>query len=258
MPALDCESKDSTLASMADIYGVHSSEIQDFVLSFDIDEHFAIHDPPRGPGKELVLLFEKQFGCELAPLEKVFWFHLTRASSGADFTKGIQPLAEVLNGVWETLLLVFRGTHHEGRLKALRTQGVPNHAYALKLSSPVHGGPYAMLVRASAFRDDEMGNHDYLWLPEIMEDICNGYHVAYGELIHEDLRSALTSFVVKFWSRKQMGIGCIASAMYYLYCTAHNRLLTIDANTCYDGGNASVPPEQIINVEAPNVPDAAI
>jgi hypothetical protein len=40
-----------------------------------------------------------------------------------------------------------------------------------------------MLVREVAF-DRPSEYHDYLWLPEIIEDICNGYQRRYGERIH--------------------------------------------------------------------------
>jgi hypothetical protein len=246
--ALDCESRDSALASIAAIYEVAREDIDDFLRLFDIDKYYAENAPSRSADNELLLLFEGRFGSPRVPPSTVYWFHLTRVLPAVDFAHGIKPLSAALDDVWDTVCDVFKGTAHEEGLKALRSGGVPDHAYVLKLSSPVHGGPFGMLVRDSAFRAEEMWNHDYLSLPEIMEDICNGYLTAYRQPIHDQLRDALMPCGVKFWSRRQIE-GCIRAAMYYLYCTAHNRRLTIDANTCYDGGNERVPPEQIVKVE---------
>ena len=246
---LDCESRDTALDSVSAVYSVSRSDIEEFLRTLDLDKHYAEVDPPRTADQELALLFEAQFKCSAAPLDKVFWFHLTRAQSNTDFNDGIQPLETALARIWETIFAVFASTHHEKNLRILKSDMVPNSAYNLKIGKSVHGGPYAMLVREAAFRAEEMGNHDYLWLPEIMEDICNGYHKAYGEVIHDDLYHALTPYIVKFWSQKQISKSCIEVAMYYLYCTAHGQKLSIDANTCYDGGNSSVPREQITKVE---------
>lgn len=86
-----------------------------------------------------------------------------------------------------------------------------------------------MLVRETAFRSHEMGNHDYLWLPEIVEDICNGYRDASGFAIHETVRAYTIPYVVKFWSPKETGKDCVEASMYYLYCTAHGQELSIHA-----------------------------
>jgi hypothetical protein len=195
---------------MSVIYDVPVTEIDQFLRDVDLGEHYKRTHPRALGDSEITRLFEQQFGRVSTPLERVYWFHLTRAAEGADFRDGILPLGQ-----------------------------------------PLLGGPYAMLVRESAFRAREMGNHDYLWLPEIMEDICNGYRVAYGDVIHERLCNALTPFIVKFWSTRILGKNCVESAMYYLYSTAHEEELCDLANTCYDGANSRVPPERIVCVEVP-------
>ena len=218
----------------------------------DLDEHYARLNPPRMADQEITRLFEQSFGRTAAALDRVFWFHLTRARQGCDFSEGILPLDEALEEIWQTVLTVFSDTCHNSRLRLLKEKGVPNFHYVTKVGQPLHllGGPYAMLVRETAFKSQEMGNHDYLWLPEIMRDICNGYREAYGESLHEHLRAALTPYIVKFWSRKRLHKDCIESAMYYLYLTAHEQELSMDANTCFDGENSRIPPEQIVKIEA--------
>ena len=251
MMTMDCHNRRSCLGSMSVIYDVPMTEIEEFLRDVDLDEHYKRTHPRALGDSEITRLFEQQFGRVSTPLERVYWFHLTRAAEGADFRDGILPLGQALDRVWETVLTVFRDPPEHNNLRLLRERGVPDWHYGTKVGQPLLGGPYAMLVRESAFRAREMGNHDYLWLPEIMEDICNGYREAYGHVIHERLCNALTPFIVKFWSTKMLGKNCVESAMYYLYSTAHEEELCDLANTCYDGANSRVPPERIVCVGVP-------
>lgn len=249
MLTLDCQSRDSTLVSLASAYAVPEEVITAFLQDFDIDLHYEQNDPMHPGDRELRLVFEGRLGRQAAPLDRVCWFHLTRAHSKADFASGIQPLSVSLQYVWQTVLDVFRNTPHEKRLIEFQRTGVPEFHYQLKAHDPIHAGPYAMLVRESADRSSEIGNHDYLGLPEIMEDICNGYQATYDESIQDQLAAALSPTIVKFWSTKRLGIDCIEAALYYLYLTTHGRKMTLYANTCFDGENEAIPAEQIISAE---------
>lgn len=249
MITLDCETRDSALGSVSLIYEVPAKEIDGFLRETDLERHYATNNPEHPGDEELTLLFERAFDCTPTAIDRVFWFHLTRAKPDSDFASGILPLSEALPGVWDTIMAIFRGTAREMNLRNLKEKGVPDFQYGLKVGQPLHAGPYAMLVRDSAFRSKEMSNHDYLWLPEIVEDICNGYHASYGDMIHDEVCEALVPYIVKFWSDKKIGKSCVESAMYYLYSTAHGQDLSICANTCFDGKNCRVPQEQIVKIE---------
>lgn len=58
-----------------------------------------------------------------------------------------------------------------------------------------------MLVRESAFNASEMRNHDYLKLPEIIEDVCWGYQERFKESIQDEIMEALRPCIVKFEDR---------------------------------------------------------
>lgn len=249
MLSLDCESRASALDSLASIFGLSEKSIENFLCGFDIEDHYKRNEPPHSGDRELRLVLETRLRCSAAPLDRVYWFHLTRALPTSDFAHGIQPLTTALDHVWETVLHVFHETQHQPRLTKMKELGVPNSHYQLKTAKPLHAGPYAMLVRDVANRSKDIGNHDYLWLPEIMEDICNGYQTEYGESIHDELNKALVPVIVKFWSAKQRGIGCVEAALYYVYLSLHGHKLTMHANTCFDGKNELIPREQIIRVE---------
>ncbi|KZC20055.1 MULTISPECIES: hypothetical protein [Rhodanobacter] len=250
MIVMDCESRESALASVSQIYGVSGIEIDGFLQAFDLEAHYENSDPKYPGDQELRRIFECSLDCRASRLDRVFWFHLTRVRPGADFAEGIQPLSVSLECVWQTILNVFRGTEHETRLLNMRRNGVPNFHYELKADDALHAGPYAMMVRAVATRSEEIGNHNYLWLPEIMEDICNGYLGAYGTALHTELSQALTPTIVKFWSAKRCGIDCVEAALFYLYQTAHAERLSLGSNTCFDGENQTVLPEQVVKVES--------
>jgi len=243
MITLDCESRDTALWSLSRIYGVPELEIEAFLKETDLDRHYDENEPENQAESELTLLFERALHCTPSPLDRVFWFHLTRAPHDADFGSGILPLNEALPKVWATILGIFNGTEHEAPLQEFREKGIPNYHYKLKVGNPVYAGPYAMLIRETA------GNHNYLKIPEIVEDICNGYHAESGVMIHNTVIAALIPYVIKYWSRKQTGKDCVESAMYYLYCTAYGKDLSIRAYTCFDGCNCMIPREQIVKIE---------
>lgn len=252
MLALDCESKESAFDSISAIYGVPAIEIESFLRETDLDRHYATTNPQQPADRELTNLFKKAFATSPAPVQRVFWFHLTRAKPGATFARGILPLDAALDDIWDTIFEVFKDTSHGRHLRNLKQNGVPNnYQYNLKLGSPFHGGPYAMLIRESAFRSKEMGTSDYLWLPEIMEDICNGYQKEYGCNIHDDLSDALVPYIVKFWSNNKAGTDYVETAMHYLYCIVNDQEMSTSANICFDGMNAVVPAQQIVDVGSP-------
>lgn len=251
MLILDCESRNTALASVAQIYRIDAGRIDSFFAGFDLEEHYERFDPPRPGDEELRRVFESEFSSRPLPLDRACWFHLTRAPRGETFAEGVLPLTASIDKVWMAVLKVFQGTRHEARLASLRASGVPGFHYHLKVGDPFHAGPYAMLVRDVASRANEIGNHDYLWLPEIMEDICTGYQERFNECLAEHLSAALVPTVVKFWSATQKGDYCVQAALNYLYRTVHNKPLNIDANTGYDGNNVTIPPNQIICIEQP-------
>lgn len=250
MISLDCESRETALASVSVIYCVSKRDVEQFLQKPDLEKHWVEGERLCPFYKELPLLFKKEFACSPVSLDRVFWFHFTRTKSTQGFTTyGILPLTKTLDYVWETILDVFKGTEHEKKLQSLRSKGIYDFRYREKVSNPFHAGPYAMLIRDTASRSKEMGNYDYLQLPEIMADICNGYSSQYGEMIDQELSQALTPYVVKFWSCNQTGEHLVESALYYLYRLAHDQPLSIDANNCFDGKNSLIPPEQIDKIE---------
>ncbi|EQA1213255.1 hypothetical protein AT509_004642 [Escherichia coli] len=51
--------------------------------------------------------------------------------------------------------------------------------FQLRTGDKIHWGPFGHLVRELHFNASENGLHDYLWLPELVEDVCKAYQKKY-------------------------------------------------------------------------------
>jgi hypothetical protein len=94
-----------------------------------------------------------------------------------------------------------------------------------------------------------MANHDYWRVPEIIEDICNGYDKQFGKSISADVGKALTPCVVKFEVRDDSARSLLEPALKYCWCKANDQPLHIGANTCFVGQGKAVPNECIKKIE---------
>lgn len=253
MKVLDCENYNSAINSIANIYNIPIEEIQIFFHSFDIDNHYEVNDPQGYGDEEIQSVFESSFRIKPGKIDKVCWFHLTRCLPKENFLEGILPLTMSLDKVWQTLFHVFSGKKHYNNLKKMKLSGVDNRHYNLKAGVEIHSGPYAMLVRDSAFHSQNIGNHDYLRIPEIFEDICNGYEKQFGESIIEILQKKLLPKIVKFVSDRDVSVSKVGTAMYYAYRTYHKQGVSFSSTTCFDGENSIIPYEDILKVETISV-----
>lgn len=240
MAVLDCESHESSLKSICDLYGTDVTRVNKFLLKVDLDEEYLREIVLKDSDDHLTDLFEKHFGKPTQVLDRVCWFHLTKVPLGTDFSEGILPLHLALDKIWRTVISIPSDPRKRAHLQKLRKEGVPNHLYLLKTQNLIHSGPFAMLVRETAFHANSMGNHDYLEFPEIIEHICNGYEQAFGESIHQEISVALRKCIVKFEVTDESGNDLIAPSLLYCWCTAHNEELSYGANTCYDGRGTTI------------------
>ena len=249
MAHLDCETVESTISCVAEIFGVQPEQIIAFFDQFDIEQHFAKNRPEGDGAHETKRLLENLYGQPKHLITRTYWFHLTRVPESTSFQDGIRPLDEALPRIWEMLHNLLAQTKHADRLKAMAFDGVSDFQYTLKTANRLHWGPYAMLVKAIGACAESVGNHDYLKMPEIVEDICNGYKDVYGESIQPLIEDCLVPTVVKFWSEDPEDQYGLESAIYYAYLTHHKMELTHSANTCFDGRNSTVQPNRIVYVE---------
>jgi len=247
---LDCETGDSTVASLCDCFGCQEADFTDALKSINIEELYSDPDTmPEEPSEEYLLNYIVEKFGEPDESVSVCWFHLTRTVQDNEFFEGVLPLSQAKDVIWDTIFSIFEGTEIEQRLRLMKENGVENDTYNLKIDDPVHSGPYGILVLDTAFNAEEIGQHDYLAFPEIIEDICAGYWTQYGERIFDEVESALSPCVVKFQKDGAADQGAIKAALYHAYRHANGLDVTGASIWCYDGEDEPVPYEDILSIE---------
>ena len=245
--SLDCESKESVFQSLCEGFTCDDDSLKNILLELDIEKIY--HDNWENiniPSEEYLYDYViKKLGNH-KPLEEVNWFHLTRTTKENEFNDGIIPLGASLERIWSTLIDIVNDVVIKNNLKLLKGNGVPNSLYQMKHNNLFHWGPYAVLVKETAFRSSIQ--HDYLGMPEIIEDICNGYEEKYSESIINIYESSLVPKIVKFKSNKRVDTGCIEAALYYAYEAARGNPPSSNCITCFDSKGVKIEPESIISV----------
>ncbi|WP_449416635.1 hypothetical protein [Phormidium nigroviride] len=249
MLRIDCETRETALYTIASFYEILPSEIDRFLESFDIEEIQLKKRSSDPHDKMIMMLFEEEFCSPKTGIQEVCWFHLTRTQPTNLFKEGILPLRDALEPVWNTLISIFRDTEHYPNLLALKEQGVRDYQYSLKVQDKLYWGPYAMLIKDIAFQASTVGNYDYLRLPEILEDICNGYLKSFNIRLHEIVVSSLKPCIVKFVSKMYIDRDLFERIIYYLYLTNKGEDLCIDSNRCFDGKGCLIPADDILKIE---------
>ncbi len=249
MATLDCGTYESTINSVCHIYCIDRSAAEKFLFGIDLYVSHKSRNIYSDCGDYLRELFEGKFGKPKLQLEEVSWFHLTRTTRGSDFSEGILPLGQILGRVWKMLSSLLETPEQKANLATMQANGVKNFQFGLKTRNSVHHGPFAILVREVAFNSDKICNHDYLEVPEIIEDICNGYREQFGHCIYDAVTSKLEKCIVKFKSNKYTGVHLLATALLYCWCIVRNEEFSSFANTCFDSEGEPISRKQIISVE---------
>jgi hypothetical protein len=244
LAVLDCESYESSIRSICDIYRIASDRIIDFLSEIDSE----------CSDQDLKHVFEARFGQPVELLDSTSWFHFTRVLPGTNFAEGILPLPLAKERVWEALIDIPSNPQTKCKLNDLRENGVPDYQYTQKSSHSLDDGPFAMLIRELAFHPEAIGNWDYLALPELVDDICNGYEKKYGESIHEEISLGLRKCIVKFKSTERTEYDLIAPTLYYSWIKANDREFDRDVDRSaldygFNGGGTTVPFEAIQRIE---------
>ena len=244
MARIDCETRASALYSIAYFYNADPLEINQFLIEIDIIDY----DERR---KRILYLFNQRFGKPIFEIDEVCWFHLTRTRQESTFEAGILSLNEAIDEIWRTLLSIFKNTEHYLNLLKLKQNGVNDYLYNQKINNRLEWGPFAMLIRDIAFcsNSDEICNHDYLNLPEIIEDICNGYSNAFNVCLKNIIIESLKPCIVKFTSKKSITNDLFEAVLYYLRLTIREESLNSYANRCFNGEGLKIPFENILKID---------
>lgn len=252
MKVLDCETIDSTYESLEHILGSSRSRLESVLKELDLDQFY--RDTPRHPlpPDELVSSEVMKVATLPGDYDRTCWFHLTRTINTNKFERGILPLGQRLEAIWDLLYSLARKHVSRGEwIEFRRDMGSHHHAgvYGMKVNDPRQWGPYALLIRDHAFKSEQIGNHDYFDAPEIVEDICICFTEKHGFDLLAAFKKITKPCVVKFFDGPRGD--CIETAIYHLYQTLWRNQCSMQCNTCYDAEGEPVPPEWIIKVEFP-------
>jgi len=106
--------------------------------------------------------------------------------------------------------------------------------YKRKTENRFHWGPYAILVRDHAFKSEEVGNHDYLSGPEIVENICYGFEDIYHIDVLSEFRAKTKPCIVKFLHDGTESKYPIA-ALRHVYAIIWGKKCGSECNEGFDG-----------------------
>jgi len=239
---LDCESGEAAISSLSVGFSCTQEKLREVLLSIDLDEVYEHKE------QCLYNYVVREVG-EHKELSGVYWFHSTRTSLDNNFQYGIHPLNDALDKVWDVMISTIPTPEVKQNLQLMRTIGVNDEMYELRTNDSIHWGPYGILVREVAFNTKKLKQHDYLKMPELVEDICNAYKLTYEvslDLLYENL---LIPKLVKFYSSKRLDNGCIEAALNYAYTKIRKLPINESCVTVLNNGGTAIKPEEIVNVE---------
>ena len=247
---LDCETKESTFESLSAIFNCNHSDLKSLLSEVDLEQIYELQWREQLiPYTEYVYNYVVKELGEPNSLDGVCWFHCTRTVMSNKFKEGILPLGESINRVWSMMLDIVKNSHLHQQLATMKKNGVNNFQYTLKTEDSVHWGPYGILIRDVAFYTQELSQHDYLELPEIIQDICNGYYEKYQESILDIYKKALSPCIVKFLSDLRVDQDCLETALQYAYSSVRRLPPNGGAVDCFDGEGKTIKNEQILSIK---------
>lgn len=246
---LDCESRASTFDSLRQLFPCGSEELQAFITDPTLDADFERDFEVLPPKVEYV--YERAciaLGAPAVP-EELCWFHGTRVPPGTTFVEGILPLPRALEQLKGRILGTL--TLEADRLEVLdafdRDQGL-TFQLQHKLTSATACGPFAMFVLETALDAHATGQHSYVDMPEIIDDLCAEVQAACGRdllpIFERAWRPAVVKFVTPTFSAKHH----VAVALSYARSCALRGAPERSAIANFDGNNSPVPASSILSI----------
>lgn len=250
---LDCASRQTTEQSLVAAFGCSVDDLRRFVVDPTHGAHFEEHWQ-RLPEFERWLY---QRACETLGQPRLptefCWFHGTRVPEGTTFSEGILPLGAWLPRLRAAVVATLDDevAKREVELAFDREGGFDMH-FGNKVKDAIHWGPFAILVREVADVAKSVGQHDYLGMPEIIEDLCEDVRLASGLDLLPVFEERWKPAMVKFFAPADDSAPyALATALCYLRECALKGLPGHGAVWCFDGDNRAIPPERILGVEWP-------
>lgn len=251
---LNCENTTTALESLAAAAGVAARDAKVAVTSIEWAELERHPDPVRA----LSHVAAERLGRGLGGFSAVRYFHGTRTRDPATFRRrGLLPLGAALEDIWRELREIGAdrlGAPDFARLRAEIEGGGGGDGgglYRLRTPELIHQGPFGEYVREHFLRPEELGSHDYLGAPELIEDIAHAAHELNGVDLLGVYVEATKPCIVAFDVPVKDETDAVGAACWYLWAAARDEL-TRNACGGFDGRGVAVPPAAIRDVEIVN------
>lgn len=248
---LDCESVETATLSLSNLFGCAPDHLRSFVKDpgplqyFELNwERLTVFD------KWYYEMAVKRFGAPLMPSE-ICWFHGTRVPEGTTFSDGLLPLGDQIPRLVDMLVgLLDNDLEKEAVKSAFQRKGGNSFHFGNKLRNSMHWGPYAFLVKDVAISGNSLGQHDYLAMPEIIEDLCEEVRNADGLDLLPQYKAKLQPAIVKFKASVERSPEfALATALCYLNSVFIEGSASSNSVWCFDGKGCRVPAADILKVE---------
>lgn len=246
---LDCESFDSTMLSICEIFNIPSKKV--FEILWDKKYDNPNYDKPL---EDMILDDFTSIYGHIPFYNEAYWFHLTRSMCIKGFKKGIYPLGEIKDELFEALYSLVKDVIPLDEWNKIIKYGISGHhsnLYRMKISDPMHHGPYALLIKEVSLVDSSC-DHNYLKIPEIIEDIAidisKKYEIDLNKLFFNNSLPAIIRFRADIKPSLQKCY--LKSALLYMYFKIRNiELSNRQLRASYDGENTMVHPDKIAKIE---------
>lgn len=250
MLVLDCSTRNQALLSLSAGFGCTVPELSAVLLSLDLDQVFET-DPSITVE---ACQYLREYVCEKLgtprPFTSAYGFHGTRTFAGNAFPEGLLALNQSEALVMEMLIAHAPNAEVRKQLQAWNVPGgVPDKMFKLRTGNSTHGGPYGHLVREVHFHASNLGQHDYVRMPELVEDVCNAWSKKYDQDLTEHYLRVLHPCIVWFRADIEPESGKQWAALQYAYTSVRALEPDFGAVMGIDCSGESVSAKAIVNVE---------
>ena len=241
---LDCENFDSILDSLTNIFDTDKSKILSYFNDINLEEIWEKSQKERYGYEYLFEHFKKHFKFNKSIKIKAYWFHNTRVEKGTDFTEGILPLEKAIIKVEKIIEKVNRNLDKSIKLDYLTNSTATIH----KLNSDYDQGPWGFLIKDFAF-ENANGIHDYLNVPELVEDILRFRYPKDYDLVLNEYQKITTKCIVKFKIDRDFHPDTLAYVINYLYHKINKLKMNFQCNTNISNFRKTIPYDNIIDIK---------
>jgi hypothetical protein len=250
-----CASREAAAESLAAVLGAPASEV---VAAIEAIRRADLEAAGDDPWRALATVVRQTLGVrELRRLQLTRFFHGVRTVDPTRYRRdGLLPLDQALEAMWGDLRHVGGDLLDDAQFAELRRRvelGEPGHnatLYRDKTGHPMHFGPWAVLVREDLMRTAELSNHEYLRVPEIVEDIAISAQELFDVPLLAAYEAAARPCIVVFDMPDERWETSVLSACWYVRERLDGGLshhTTSGGGFC--GHGDAVPPSAIVDVE---------